>query len=574
MASSPPPCRAHGSPGRGARRPALQPLDDPFAMELVLVPARGVERWLSQRLSHLLGRGAGGGRGLRGGRVPQPALADRRDHGHRRRRPVGARRHGVAAARGDRRVPRRALVPDAWPPTSATSTPARSASCARAGATPWPDASPDSSRPTPGNGRSCSPDWLDGETTGLDADLDWQPPLWRALAERMRRRPAPRQAARNRLRAFVTRRSTCRAAVAVRAHPAARPPRSSSSAHSATHHDVHLWLPHPSDDAVATRSPISHGAVPRRDDTSHRAVHHPLLATLGRDLRELQRSLPSGSAHRRVPRRARAPGDAARLAAVRRRRQCRSAAAAGRLAERDRLGAGARLPRPGPAGRGAARGAARPARRRPDAGAARHPGDVPRRRDLRAADRRRLRPRRRAARRAPRPTGCGCGSPTARWRRPTRCSASRRSCSTLAGGRVDRERGARPRAGRARCARRFGFTDDNLEDVTRWVAPGRTSAGASTRSTGEPYGLPTSCTTPGVSASTGSSRASPCPTTRTRWIGSTLPLDDVGSNRRRPRRPARRVRRPARSGPSTRSTGDHPLDALAATRSADGHRRR
>ena len=33
------------------------PLPDPFAEELVLVPARGVERWLSQRLSHILGRG-------------------------------------------------------------------------------------------------------------------------------------------------------------------------------------------------------------------------------------------------------------------------------------------------------------------------------------------------------------------------------------------------------------------------------------------------------------------------------------------------------------------------------------
>ena len=32
------------------------PLPDPFAQELVLVPARGVERWLSQRLSHVLGR--------------------------------------------------------------------------------------------------------------------------------------------------------------------------------------------------------------------------------------------------------------------------------------------------------------------------------------------------------------------------------------------------------------------------------------------------------------------------------------------------------------------------------------
>src|SRR3978361_2027777 len=36
-----------------------EPLDDPFAMELVLVPARGVERWLSQRLSHVLGGGSG-----------------------------------------------------------------------------------------------------------------------------------------------------------------------------------------------------------------------------------------------------------------------------------------------------------------------------------------------------------------------------------------------------------------------------------------------------------------------------------------------------------------------------------
>src|ERR1700740_2568729 len=32
-------------------------LPDPFAEELVIVPAKGVERWLSQRLSHILGRG-------------------------------------------------------------------------------------------------------------------------------------------------------------------------------------------------------------------------------------------------------------------------------------------------------------------------------------------------------------------------------------------------------------------------------------------------------------------------------------------------------------------------------------
>ena len=36
------------------------PPADPFAEDLVLVSARGMERWLSQRLSHVLGAGPGG----------------------------------------------------------------------------------------------------------------------------------------------------------------------------------------------------------------------------------------------------------------------------------------------------------------------------------------------------------------------------------------------------------------------------------------------------------------------------------------------------------------------------------
>ena len=46
--------------GLGALLATPQP--DPFAEELVVVPARGVERWLSQRLSHVLGRGSGADR--------------------------------------------------------------------------------------------------------------------------------------------------------------------------------------------------------------------------------------------------------------------------------------------------------------------------------------------------------------------------------------------------------------------------------------------------------------------------------------------------------------------------------
>ncbi len=40
------------------------PLADSFASEVVAVPARGVERWLSQRLSHRLGAGPAGGDGV------------------------------------------------------------------------------------------------------------------------------------------------------------------------------------------------------------------------------------------------------------------------------------------------------------------------------------------------------------------------------------------------------------------------------------------------------------------------------------------------------------------------------
>ena len=40
------------------------PLADPFATEVVVVPARGVERWLSQRLSHVLGTAPGRADGI------------------------------------------------------------------------------------------------------------------------------------------------------------------------------------------------------------------------------------------------------------------------------------------------------------------------------------------------------------------------------------------------------------------------------------------------------------------------------------------------------------------------------
>jgi exodeoxyribonuclease V gamma subunit len=164
------------------------PPADPFATELVLVPARGVERWLSQRLSHRLGTSPGGGDGvcaavefrfprslvaeLTGTRDEDPwapdALAwpllsvlDRcldepwaatlaRHLGHRdtgdeaefrrgRRYAVARRLAGLFASYAAQRPQ---LLED-WSAGRAT-------------------------------------DGLGGE---LDADLSWQPPLWRALTE-------------------------------------------------------------------------------------------------------------------------------------------------------------------------------------------------------------------------------------------------------------------------------------------------------------------------------------------------------------------------------------------------------
>ncbi len=53
------------------------PLPDPFAAEIVAVPAKGIERWLAQRLSHRLGAGgiagAGGDGVCAGVEFPAPA---------------------------------------------------------------------------------------------------------------------------------------------------------------------------------------------------------------------------------------------------------------------------------------------------------------------------------------------------------------------------------------------------------------------------------------------------------------------------------------------------------------------
>lgn len=265
------------------------PLPDPFADELVIVPAKGVERWLSQRLSHILGRGTGHD-GICAGisfRNPRSLIAE------------------ITGTDDDDPWHPDALVwpllevidascDDGWCKTLATHLGhfetgeerelrmGRRYAVARRLAGLF--ASYARQRP------QLLIDWENGDDSGVSADLDWQPHLWRAVLNRVNADPPHIRHAKT--------------VAALAESPTELPERLSLFGHTrlpateiellealSTHHDLHLWLPHPSDNLWRSLADIK-DQVSRRSDTTHRQVGHPLLATLGRDLRELQRGLP------------------------------------------------------------------------------------------------------------------------------------------------------------------------------------------------------------------------------------------------------------------------------------------
>ncbi|BBX18623.1 exodeoxyribonuclease V subunit gamma [Mycolicibacterium duvalii] len=266
------------------------PPADPFAEDLVLVSARGMERWLSQRLSHVLGRGSGDDGVCAGVTFRHPASL-------------------IAELTGT-------VDDDPWSPDTmvwplldvidcSLDEPWCSTLAAHFGhfehgeeqelrrgrryavARRLAGLFASYARQRPG----LLVDWLEHRTDGLDDDLAWQPPLYRALVARIDADPPHVRHANTVAR--------------LQNSPTELPHRVSLFGHTrlpvtdiellhalSAHHDLHLWLPHPSDDLWASLRGV-HDIVPRRDDTTHRAVGHPLLATLGRDLRELQRGLPA-----------------------------------------------------------------------------------------------------------------------------------------------------------------------------------------------------------------------------------------------------------------------------------------
>lgn len=273
----------------GLGRMLATPPADPFAEDLVLVSARGTERWLSQRLSHMLGTGAGQD-GICAGvtfRHPRSLIAEL----------TGTDEEDPWAP--DAMVWPLLEVIDGsldlpWCTTLATHLghfaqgeekelrQGRRYAVARRLAGLF--ASYARQRP------QLLAGWIEGHIDNLDADLHWQPELYRALLDRVAADPLHIRHAKTLAR--------------LRDSSTDLPDRLSLFGHTrlpvteielldalSLHHELHLWLPHPSDTLWTALSGV-HGAVPRRADTTHRHVGHPLLATLGRDLRELQRCLP------------------------------------------------------------------------------------------------------------------------------------------------------------------------------------------------------------------------------------------------------------------------------------------
>lgn len=277
-----------------------QPLADPFAEEVVAAPAKGVERWLAQRLSHRLGAGSreatdgvcAGVRfltphslvavvlGIEAGdpwhpdQLAWPVLrAIDESLGEPWARALSDHLgHDVDGVEGELRRGRRFAVARRLAGLFADYAAQRPAMLA---------------------------DWLaggagDGLGGGLEDDLRWQPELWRRVVPIVDAEP-PDQRRRRVVDALAdTELSGLELPGRLSLFGHTRIPRAEIEVICALaeHRDVHLWLPQASPAAWDRLSGIAAaGPVPRDEDESGLVVEHPLLASLGRDARELQRML-------------------------------------------------------------------------------------------------------------------------------------------------------------------------------------------------------------------------------------------------------------------------------------------
>jgi len=268
------------------------PLPDPFAEEIVAVPARGVERWLAQRLSHSLGS-SGAVDGICANiRFPSPGVVIR---------------EVIGAPDVDPWAPENLV----WPLLETIDAALGEDWCrtltAHLGADPADHrrgrryavarrlaglfSSYAEYRP------SILREWAAGRDTDglpgsalLSADLRWQAELWRRLATRVAG-PDPVSRVDAALTAIESDPGRCTLPERVSVFGSTRLPALWLRVLSAVsaQRDVHLWLPHPSPE-LWRRLASAHGSVPvrRRLDTTALVARQPLLSSLGRDARELQ----------------------------------------------------------------------------------------------------------------------------------------------------------------------------------------------------------------------------------------------------------------------------------------------
>jgi exodeoxyribonuclease V gamma subunit len=284
---------------------------DVFSPEVVVVPARGVERWLAQKLSHSLGSTLVDDGVCAGLQIMAPQslisllLARDRDDPWLADRLVWPTLEAIDELTGSRHFeamthhlgagPEIADDPQAeWERKARQS---RRYAVARRIAGLF--ASYARERP------QLLADWesgsaTDGQGDALPDDFVWQPLLWRRTVELVLEGGEVTESVIERHRRVV-------GELASGSRHIDLPPRLSFFGYTrlaaselellfalGASRDVHLWLPHPSPQLWADlegEAPV--GA--RADDRSAQAAKHPLLATLGRDVRELQEVLSAAA---------------------------------------------------------------------------------------------------------------------------------------------------------------------------------------------------------------------------------------------------------------------------------------
>ncbi len=284
---------SHGEAlARGLADVLAVPPADPFAAEVVAVPAKGVERWLAQRLSHVLGTDSGDGV-CANVEFPWPSTL------------VDEALQATSAAHAEaveRWAPGRAV----WPLLDVIDASVPSEPWCRSLAQHLGTDAEDKGRRLAVARRLAGmfdeygqsrPEmlraWAEGrdergDGSPLDDDLRWQPELWRRLRDRLAT-PSPAELLEDACQRLRRQPELSDLPDRLSVFGASRlsPARLQVLAALAEHRDVHLWLHHSSPALWDTVAQTPH-SLRRRDDDSRGRLVNPLLTSLSRDVLELQ----------------------------------------------------------------------------------------------------------------------------------------------------------------------------------------------------------------------------------------------------------------------------------------------